>query len=56
VTGAGLGRKQCGASADWKGLRERARLLKILLAREGFKFRGCGAGADKKFQPAQDSK
>jgi len=24
-------------------------------ARVGFKFCGCGVGADKKFQPAQDS-
>jgi len=31
----------------------RARFLKFLLGRGGFKF--CGVGADKKFQPAQDS-
>ena len=35
--------------------RERARFLKFLRVRVGFKFFGCGAGADKKFQPAQDS-
>jgi len=30
-----------------------AKFLKFL--RGGFKFCGCGAGADTKFQPAQDS-
>ena len=40
----------CGAGAG----RERARFLKFLRMRGAFKFCGCGAGADKKFQPAQN--
>jgi len=35
--------------------RARAKFLKLLRVRGGFKFCGCGAGADRKFQPAQDS-
>jgi len=45
VWGAGAGQKRAG--------RERTRFLKLMRVRGGFKF--CGAGADKKFQPAQDS-
>ena len=48
----------CWAGVGWKcagaGL-ERVRFLKFLRVRGGFKFCGCGAGADKKLQPAQDS-
>jgi len=51
MAGADSGRKQCGACAGWEGvrvrsLRVRARFLKFLRVR---------AGADKYFQPAQDS-
>ena len=35
--------------------RERAKFLKLLRVRGGFIFCWCGAGADTKFQPAQDS-
>jgi len=48
----------CGAGAGWKcagARRERAKFLKFLPVWGGFKLCGCGAGADKKFQPAQDS-
>jgi len=34
---------------------ERAKFIKLLRVRGGFKFCGCGVGAGKKFQPAQDS-
>ena len=51
-TGCGLG----GRARRVRSLRQRARYLKILRVR-GWRFKvcGCGAGADKKFQPAQDS-
>jgi len=52
-TGAGLGQKKCGMG--WCARRERAKFLKLLWVRGGFKFCGCGEEADKKFQPAQDS-
>jgi len=40
----------------WEGLREGAgKFLKFLRVWGGFKLCGCRAGADKKFQPAQDS-
>jgi len=42
-------RMVCGAG------RVRAKFLKLLRVWGGFKFCGCGAGADTKFQPAQDS-
>ena len=46
----------CGAGWKCTGVgRVRARFLKSLRVRGGFKFCRCGAGADKKFQPAQDS-
>ena len=48
----------CGAGAGWKWAgagRVRAKFLKFLRVRGEFKFCGCGAAADKKFQPAQDS-
>jgi len=48
VTGAGLGTKQCGAVLKSAGA-----------GRSGQDFSnscGCGAGADKNFQPAQDSR
>ena len=35
--------------------RQQARFLKLMWVQGGFKFCGCTAGADKKFQPAQDS-
>ena len=51
---AGLSQKHFGAGAGWKSEgRERARYRKFLRVRGGFKT--CGAGADQKFQPAQDS-
>jgi len=50
--GCGLG----GRARRVRSQRQRARYLKILRVR-GWRFKvcGCGAGADKKFQPAQDS-
>ena len=46
-----------GRPAGWAGAKcagaGRARYFKFLRVRGGFKF--CGAGADKKFQPAEDS-
>jgi len=39
----------------WSAGRVQVKFLKLLRVRDGFKFWGCGAGADKKFQPAQDS-
>ena len=44
----------------WRGLgwsvgRVWAKFLKLLRVRGGFKFCGCGAGVDTKFQPAKDS-
>ena len=56
-TGAGLKSKKCGAGAGWDGLRgagvgrERARFLKLIRVRGGFKFCGCKAGAGKNFNP-----
>jgi len=45
-----------GWSAGWKCAgRERERFLKFLRVRGGFEFCRCWAGADKKFQPPQDS-
>ena len=43
--------RACGAIAG----REWARFLKFLRVRGEFKFCGCGAGADEKLQPTQDS-
>jgi len=48
---------RCGAGAGWDGPRGGAgagKISQIPEGRVGFKFCGCGAGADKKFQPAQD--
>jgi len=45
----------CGAGVSWKCAGwEWARFLKFLRVWGGFKL--CGVGADKKFQPVQDSK
>ena len=44
-----------GRGLGWSAGRVRAKFLKLLWVRGGFKFYGCGAGADTKFQPAQDS-
>jgi len=35
--------------------REQTRFLKFMQVRGGFKFCRCRVGADKKFQPVQDS-
>jgi len=48
----------CGKGEDYKCAgtgRKRARFLKLLQVLRGFKFCGCGAEADKNFNPAQDS-
>jgi len=50
VCGAGADKISIPAGAGW----ERTTFL-FLRVRGGFKFCGCGPGADKKFQPAQDS-
>jgi len=47
-------RKSAGG-LGWSAGRERARFLKLMRVRGGFKSCGYGAGADTKLQPAQDS-
>ena len=49
VCGAGARKKCAGAG------RERPKFFKLLRVRGGFNFCGYGGGADKKFQPTQDS-
>ena len=46
-----VGPHQLAGAAEWV----RARFLKFLQVWGGLKFCGCGVGADKKFQPTQDS-
>jgi len=44
-----------GRGLGWSAGRVRAKFLKLLRVQDRFKFCGCGAGVDTKFQPTQDS-
>jgi len=55
MTGADLGGPAGRVQVRSLRVRERARFFKFLRVRGGFKICECGTGADKKFQPAQDS-